>query len=390
MTFRRTVLHLALILVLSQAALAAQIYTPHSRHQRLGMIDTATGAFTDLGSFKLPEFGVIPALAIDAEGTLYGLFNFRGTPNVLSQLISIDPETAEVSPVGFPNTFNLTAFEIGPDGTMYAGGFHHPELGWSGDSNLYRVDKATGQLTSVGDTGLDTLMDLAFDSAGTMWGTVGNELYVIDTHTGAADHAVTITGLDAAMADPNAEVMGIMFDENDVLYATTVSLVEKSPLLTIDTLTGEATIAAMPELDIPHGGDTYLGPDSLASAREQQLKAIGLSWDEAFNAGDLDRLMEHYAEEAISMPPGRPSMDKAMLREDLRWLFDNYTAHHVWKAVAFQISGDLAVERGEYTMTYEPKAGNEPLPDEIGKHVMVFRRIEDEWRIVWEIWSTDG
>ncbi len=36
----------------------------------------------------------------------------------------------------------------------------------------------------IGNTGVDKLMDFAFDSLGTMWATVANELYLIDTSSG--------------------------------------------------------------------------------------------------------------------------------------------------------------------------------------------------------------
>jgi hypothetical protein len=170
----------------------------------------------------------------------------------------IDPSTAQVTPVGFSNAVNLLAFGIGPDGTAYAGGFNFPAGGFLGEPNLYRIDTTTGELTLIGDMGVDHLMDFAFDSSGTMWATMANELYVIDTSTGAAQHAVTITGLDAAITDPNASIMGIMFDEFDVLYATAFSRVESTPLFIIDTVTGQATLAAQVELSFPHSGDIFI------------------------------------------------------------------------------------------------------------------------------------
>ena len=258
MEFHKTGLMLLSVLFLGQAVFAGTIYTPHERHQRLGTLDTVTGTFTDVGSFELPESVLIPEMAIDLDGTLYGLVNRRGTPNGLSQLVIIDKATAQVMPVGFPNAINLMAFDIGPDGTAYVAGFNAPAGGWIGDSNLYRIDKATGELTLIGDTGVHRLMDFAIDSSGTMWGTAGhnvtdNELYVIDTSTGAAQHAATLTGVDAAMTDPNSAIMGIMFDENDVLYATAWSLIEPSPLFIVDTVTGQATVAAQVEMTLPHG-----------------------------------------------------------------------------------------------------------------------------------------
>jgi len=389
MNVRTTNIRFVSILFLGQVALAAELYAPHSVHQRLGMFNTTTGIFADVGSFELPAATVIPALAIDADGTVYGLLDVVGTPTGLSQLVTIDPATARVRPVGFPNTINMLAFGIGPDGTAYVGGFNAPALGFTGDSNLYRIDKVTGQLTLIGDTGVDMLMDFAFDSRGTMWGTVGNELYVMDTDTGAAQHVVTITDVDAAMTDPNAEIMGIMFDESDVLYATAFSRIEDSPVFIIDVVTGQATVAATPGLSVTHGGDIFLGQGPLVSAKEQQIKAVGLSWDEAFNSGDIDRLMDHYAVEAVSLPPNGPAMDQTMLRDHFSWLFGNYTAHHEWNTVEFRGSDELVVERAEYTTVYTAKGDNDPLPDEAGKRVVVYTRVGNEWRILWEIWSTD-
>jgi len=222
-------------------------------------------------------------MAVNADGRLCGLANRKGTPSGLSQLVTIDRATAQVTPVGFPNAINLLAFDIGPDGTAYAGGFNAPAGGWIGDPNLYSIDTSTGELTLIGETGVDKLMDFAFDSSGTLWGTVADELYVIDTSTGAAQHAVTITGLDAAMTDPNAEIMGIMFDENDVLYATAFSAIESSPLFTIDTATGRATVAARPEMSLPHGG-AYEATGVVVRVKGDAAGAgDGSTWTDAYN-----------------------------------------------------------------------------------------------------------
>lgn len=84
----------------------------------------------------------------------------------------------------------------------------------------------------IGNTGINKIMDFAFDSAATTWATTGNELYIIDSSTGASAHVASITGVDTATNDPNAEIMDIMFGENDVLYAT--AFMDGSPLFTID------------------------------------------------------------------------------------------------------------------------------------------------------------
>jgi hypothetical protein len=233
-------------------AVAGKIYTSYDMGQSLGLLDTVTGEFTDVGPYELPEATGMTATAFAPDGTLYGTVQGFDAREGMSQLVLIDPQTGKANAVGFANPVNVVCLDFGPDGVAYVAGFEKPEYAMTGYPNLYSIDTATGQMTSIGNTGIDGIRDFAFDSAGTMWATTANELYTIDTSTGACQHAVTITGVDTATNDPAAEIKGIMFDENDVLYAT--AFIEGSPLFTIDTITGEATAAAQPGLFFPQGG----------------------------------------------------------------------------------------------------------------------------------------
>jgi hypothetical protein len=243
------------------AAEAGKIYTSHGMGASLGVLDTATGEFTDVGPYELPESSGMTATAFSPDGTLYGMVQGFGARGGKSRLVVIDTETGKATPIGLANPINAVSLDIAPDGTAYIAGFDLPAFGMKGDPNLYSIDTATGQLTSIGNTGIDRIMDFAFDSAGTMWATTGNELYTIDTSTGASAHIASISGVDTVTNDPNAEIMGIMFGENGALYAT--AFIEGSPLFTIDTHTGHATAVAQPGLSFPHGGAIYTLPKPL-------------------------------------------------------------------------------------------------------------------------------
>jgi hypothetical protein len=228
------------------------IYTSHGMGQSLGVLDPLTGEFRDIGTYGLPESTGMTATAFDPQGVLYGMVQGFGARGGMSQLVRIDAQTGQTTPVGFANPINAVALDIAPDGTVYVAGFDQPAFAMQGDPNLYTIDTVTGQLTLIGNTGIDRIMDFAFDSAGTMWATTGNELYIINRDTGASDRVVTIIGVDAATNEPTAEIMGIMFDENDVLHAT--AFIEGSLLFTLDTVTGQATAVARPAISFPHGG----------------------------------------------------------------------------------------------------------------------------------------
>jgi ketosteroid isomerase-like protein len=114
-----------------------------------------------------------------------------------------------------------------------------------------------------------------------------------------------------------------------------------------------------------------------------------LAWDEAFNTADLERLMELYNENAVSMPPGLPALEgKAAIEADFQWLLDNFTAQHQTTIVDLEIADNLAVEQGQYTMMLTPNDGSEPI-NEVGKHIVVRRKTGDTWQVVREIWNTD-
>jgi len=237
---------------------AGKIYSTYNQGRNLGILDLATGEFRNVGSYGIPESAGLSATAFSPEGRLYGMLQGFFDRGGKSQLVSIDLNTGKTTAIGVANPLNAVGFDIAPDGTAYAAGFKNPGLGMEGDTVLYCVDTATGQLTAIGDTGINRIMDFAFDSTGIMWATTNNELYTVDTNTGVSQHVAHITGVNTATGNPAAQIMGIMFDDHDVLYAT--AFIQRSPLFTIDTKTGAATVAVQPSLYFPHGGAIYTAP----------------------------------------------------------------------------------------------------------------------------------
>lgn len=133
------------------------------------------------------------------------------------------------------------------------------------------------------------------------------------------------------------------------------------------------------------------GPEKHSNTKdmEAQVKKASAAWDEAFNEADLGQLMQLYAEGAVSMPPNLPLLEgKPALEADFQGLFDNFTAHHETTIVDLEIDGNLAVEQGKYKMNFVPKDDSKPF-DEVGKHIVVRRKIGDKWLVVREIWNTD-
>ncbi|GMQ45642.1 hypothetical protein [Vibrio sp. 10N] len=224
---------LAPLAVFSHTISASEIFTTHDDGTALGIVDANSGQGANIGPFGSNQTW---AAAFDPNDTLYTITN--GFSGAGATLAIVDENTATITPVGSVGT-NMISLEVTCEGVMYGVGYN--------DRVLYEIDQNTGNTTAIGNTAIASTMDLALDSNGALWATVGNRLWTLDTNTGASTPMTTITGV------ASGSVMGIMFDSNDNLYAT--AYVSDSPLYLIDVGTGAATPVGNTGFTRPHGGD---------------------------------------------------------------------------------------------------------------------------------------
>jgi hypothetical protein len=210
-------------------------------------------------------------LTFDLDGTVYIINNWGFGPNPnLAELTRIDLNTGATTVIAQINN-HFCGSEIDACGNLYTVGFeppnppnydfyHSPLYG----DQLCIVDKYTGEVTPIGHTGLPDIMDLAFDSHGTLWATTQNNLYTLDLDTGLATYVSHITNVPPAPEGEPYEmmIMSIAFDDRDVLYGTAmvgfcvVCDPMISPIMRINPHTGHGTVLGESVLGYNHGGDT--------------------------------------------------------------------------------------------------------------------------------------
>jgi ketosteroid isomerase-like protein len=123
---------------------------------------------------------------------------------------------------------------------------------------------------------------------------------------------------------------------------------------------------------------------------EAQIEEIVWAYEEAYEKGDLDKLMAFYADDVVSLPPGFPKSEgKAELEAAFREYFDAFTIERDFELVSVDVSGNTANRLGEWTQTLTPKDGGEPIV-EVGRCVLDFEKQGDEWKIDREIWNTES
>ena len=130
-------------------------------------------------------------------------------------------------------------------------------------------------------------------------------------------------------------------------------------------------------------------PDTAAAADADAIRAVNVAWNKAFNAGDGAGVAALYAEDAVLMAPGAPTVrGKASISE--------YYAKDAAASAAAGLtiadgptsdvaqSGDLAWQSGTYTST--DKSG---ATADAGKFLTVFQRKDGKWMIVRDTWNSD-
>ena len=125
-------------------------------------------------------------------------------------------------------------------------------------------------------------------------------------------------------------------------------------------------------------GDEFTARDTeTIRQRSQQLPT-------AFNAKQIDAIVELYSENSVFMPPNAPLLrGREPLREfyqdliarttNLRLETDDVVGH-----------GPLAYETGTYYLGYQDGAVRDR-----GKYVFIWRKTNDTWRTETTIWSSD-
>jgi hypothetical protein len=191
-------------------------------------IDTATGAATPIGPIGYPVTG----LAFDpVNGVMYGATSSTTAAN---GLITINLDTGAgtlVGNYGLAGSTWLGDITIDSSGVLY--GFVEPTLG-----DLYRIDKATGAATFVGDSGLSRtgILGLDFDSSGTLYLNTVGFMYTVNPTTGA------VAPVGTEQARPLA--LALEFDGSNVLFGLEMPGFNETlrTLVRIDVATGNYTV----------------------------------------------------------------------------------------------------------------------------------------------------
>jgi uncharacterized protein (TIGR02246 family) len=125
------------------------------------------------------------------------------------------------------------------------------------------------------------------------------------------------------------------------------------------------------------------------AADEAVIRAGTETWNTAYNAGDVEKIVALYAEDAVVMPPyapalkGREAIREYLTKDIAAAKAAGLTGKDGTSAVG--VSGDLAWHAG--TSSVIDATGKTV---ETGNYVEVWRRTNGKWLMVRDIWNDDA
>jgi len=113
--------------------------------------------------------------------------------------------------------------------------------------------------------------------------------------------------------------------------------------------------------------------------REQIEQAIR-DFVEAYNAGDLARLLAYYTDDLVKLRAGAELETKGDLGQRLEAVFARFRGHLEVENDELVVAGDLAFTRGALKLDLEPRDGGAVQRIE-RRYLEIWRRESGRWRV---------
>ena len=124
------------------------------------------------------------------------------------------------------------------------------------------------------------------------------------------------------------------------------------------------------------------------SRAETAVRKMSQDWAQACNTKHLDDLVDLYAPDAMVLRPNLPPVrGTAALRELFFAVLDAGLGEVEFEPLRVDVMGEVAYEAGRCKMLVPVAMGKRR--EERGKYMMVFNRINGEWKITADTWSSD-
>jgi uncharacterized protein (TIGR02246 family) len=126
-----------------------------------------------------------------------------------------------------------------------------------------------------------------------------------------------------------------------------------------------------------------------AGADEQAIRGQVDRWLQLVKAKDAAGIAELYAKDGAVMPPNAPiGKGRAGIQQTWTSMMrtPGFDLTFAPEQIVVSSSGDMALDRGTYSLTIAPDGTTQT---DTGKYVVVWRKIDHEWKAAADIFNSD-
>lgn len=112
----------------------------------------------------------------------------------------------------------------------------------------------------------------------------------------------------------------------------------------------------------------------------------------AVNAGDAGAWAAQFTDDGVQMPPNAPAnVGQSAIEAWSQGFMSLFRLEFALGVDEVHVFGEWAFERGTYTISLQPKSGDLPPMQDMGKYITIYQRKAGAgWRIARDIWNTSN
>lgn len=113
---------------------------------------------------------------------------------------------------------------------------------------------------------------------------------------------------------------------------------------------------------------------------QKAIEAAIAEFVKAYNAGDLNRVLDYYTDDLIKIRQGAPAETKSETAQRVAAVFAKFHSRVDVVTDEIRASGDIAFTRGSFRVTLTPKAGGESQVIE-RRYLEIWRKEHGRWLV---------
>lgn len=133
----------------------------------------------------------------------------------------------------------------------------------------------------------------------------------------------------------------------------------------------------------------FLGCGQNDKADIEAIKAVSKARAEAFNEGNAKGIAIHFTNNAVLMPPGKPSMKgRKAVERYYQSIFDAYHAELTSRYKEVEVAESMAFGRGYAKVKLIPKNGGDTISSASDYINILKKQPDGTWKTTHDIWNS--